>query len=136
MNELGVSCDWFAPRPGESAYMSKTLIPILLLSLFTFGGCDKQDSAPKAEPTEEKAPAAKEHATENAAAGIKPGSHEDWCGEHQVPESLCTRCNPSLIAAFKATGDWCPEHDLPESQCLICNPDLKIVRPPPAEAKQ
>ena len=69
----------------------------------------------------------------HAAAGVTPGSHEDWCAEHQVPESQCTKCNPSLIAAFKATGDWCEEHGLPESQCLACNPDLKIVRPPRAE---
>jgi hypothetical protein len=47
-----------------------------------------------------------------------------------VPESSCTRCDPSLIAAFKATNDWCAEHGLPESQCLRCNPDLTIVRPP------
>lgn len=70
----------------------------------------------------------------HAAAGVKPGSHEDWCGEHLVPESQCTRCNPDLVAAFKATGDWCEEHGMPESQCLACNPELKIVRPPPGNA--
>ena len=68
--------------------------------------------------------------SEHAAEGVVPGSYEDWCGEHQVAESQCTRCNPALIAAFKATGDWCAEHGLPESQCLACNPDLKIERPP------
>jgi hypothetical protein len=47
-----------------------------------------------------------------------------------VAESVCTRCDPSLIAAFKATNDWCAEHGLPESQCLLCHPDLKIERPP------
>lgn len=46
------------------------------------------------------------------------------CAEHGVPEALCTRCNPSLIAAFKANGDWCAEHGLPESQCMICHPEL------------
>jgi hypothetical protein len=46
---------------------------------------------------------------------------------------MCTRCNPTLIAAFKATDDWCDEHGLPESQCLACNPDLKIVRPAKTE---
>jgi hypothetical protein len=71
----------------------------------------------------------------HAATGVKPGSHADWCGEHEVPESLCTRCNPALIGAFKASNDWCAEHGLPESQCKICNPELKIVRPPPGEAK-
>ena len=50
-----------------------------------------------------------------------------WCAEHNVPESACTRCNPSLVAAFKAKGDWCGEHGLPESQCLPCNPGLKAV---------
>jgi hypothetical protein len=58
-----------------------------------------------------------------------PGSHEDWCGEHGVPESQCTKCNPDLIAAFKATNDWCEEHGLPESQCTKCNPSLVIARP-------
>ena len=71
---------------------------------------------------------------DHAEAGVVAGSYEDWCGEHQVPESQCTRCNPELIAAFRATGDWCEEHGLPESQCLTCNPDLKIERPPKPEA--
>ncbi len=66
----------------------------------------------------------------HAPASVVPGSYEDWCGEHQVAESLCSRCNPGLIPAFKASNDWCAEHGLPESQCLACNPDLKIVRPP------
>ena len=66
---------------------------------------------------------------DHAPPGVVPGSHEDWCAEHEVPESLCTRCSPALVPAFQATGDWCPEHGLPESQCRICNPDLRIVRP-------
>lgn len=76
------------------------------------------------------------HQPEHAPSSVSPGSHEDWCQEHQVPESLCTRCNPSLVAAFKATGDWCAEHGLPESQCRICNTDLKIDRPPRAGGNQ
>ncbi len=67
---------------------------------------------------------------QHGQAGAVPGSYEDWCGEHAVPESKCTRCDASLVAAFKATNDWCAEHGLPESQCLKCNPDLKIERPP------
>lgn len=70
----------------------------------------------------------------HAPADVVPGSHADWCGEHAVPESLCTRCNPSLIPAFQATGDWCAEHGLPESQCLACNPGLRIERPAPEES--
>lgn len=52
-------------------------------------------------------------------------SEGEICAEHGVPESVCTRCDPSLIPAFKAKGDWCGEHGLPESQCTICNPNLK-----------
>jgi uncharacterized lipoprotein NlpE involved in copper resistance len=106
---------------------------IILLSALTIlilGGCDNKEEPKQPPETTAKAEPAPVH----AAPGVKPGSYEDWCGEHQVPESLCSRCNPSLIAAFKATGDWCAEHELPESQCLICNPDLKIERPPKPEA--
>jgi hypothetical protein len=88
-------------------------------------------SNPEPSPTPSSGAAkAASSAPAHAAAGVKPGSHEDWCGEHAVPESQCTRCNPKLIPAFKAANDWCVEHDLPESQCTKCNPDLKIVRPP------
>lgn len=71
----------------------------------------------------------------HAKAGFVPGSYEDWCGGHGVPESQCTRCNSSLIPAFQAVGDWCAEHGLPESQCLACNPDLVIERPARSEGQ-
>ncbi len=99
----------------------------LTASLLVAMGCKNEPSAPTASPA---APTA---TGKHAAPSATPGSHEDWCAEHQVAESQCTRCNPTLIAAFKATGDWCNEHGLPESQCLKCNPDLKILRPPKAE---
>jgi len=66
----------------------------------------------------------------HGAKGAKPGSYEDWCAEHGVPESQDTRCDKSLIPAFKAVGDWDEKHGLPKSQCKKCNPKLKIVRPP------
>lgn len=44
--------------------------------------------------------------------------------EHGVQKSLCTRCNPKLAAVFKAKNDWCAEHERPESQCVICHPEL------------
>lgn len=69
------------------------------------------------------------------SAGIVPGSYEDWCDEHQVPETQCTRCDPTLIPAFQTANDWCPEHGLPMSQCTIHNPNLKIVRPPKPEVE-
>ena len=94
-----------------------SLRPLLVVALVACGG-----GAPESpEPT----PAAA-----HASAEAVPGSHADWCGEHAVPESQCTRCDAALIPAFKATGDWCPEHGLPESQCHACNPGLVIERPP------
>jgi hypothetical protein len=98
----------------------------LAIALLCSSACSKTEPA-KTEPAKTE-PAATGH----APVGVTPGSHEDWCAEHAVPESQCTRCNPDLVPAFKATGDWCAEHGLPESQCLACNPDLTIVRPPPA----
>jgi hypothetical protein len=112
---------------------------MLLAVSLAVGACSKEkDAAPKAAPalpSGGQAEAERDHHDQapgerHAAASVKPGSHEDWCGEHAVPESQCTRCNPDLIPAFKATGDWCAEHGLPTSQCLKHNPDLKIVRPP------
>lgn len=49
----------------------------------------------------------------------------DWCIEHGVPESACTRCNSKLIADFKAKSDWCDQHSLPRSQCVTCDPAVK-----------
>lgn len=98
---------------------------ILAIGLAACGG-SAESEPPSAPEASAETPAAVEHAPE----GVEPGSHADWCGEHGVPESQCTRCHPELIPAFKATGDWCSEHGLPESQCTACDPELEIVRPP------
>lgn len=102
-------------------------ILFLSLALGTIGACSKEAPSKAPPAAEEKKESA---ATGHAPTGVKPGSHEDWCSEHEVPESQCTRCNSDLIPAFKATKDWCPEHGLPESQCKICNPEIVIKRPP------
>ncbi len=49
---------------------------------------------------------------------------DDTRCEHGVKKELCARCTPALAAAFKAKNDWCAEHERPESQCLLCHPDL------------
>ena len=101
----------------------KTIITTAFLALcFVLGACSK--SADKDKPA-----ATKTESSGHAAKDVVPGSHEDWCGEHEVPESQCTLCNPKLAAAFKATGDWCEEHGLPKSHDRKHNPDLKIERP-------
>jgi thiol-disulfide isomerase/thioredoxin len=44
--------------------------------------------------------------------------------DHRVPEQVCTRHHPELVAKYQRAGDWCKEHGVPESQCLECHPDL------------
>ena len=120
--------------------MSHSLVRFAILATFhslliTASACQKQTASQQPAPpqTEPKAAGAGTEPAESScghARGAKPGSHEDWCSAHKVPESLCTRCNGSLVPAFKATGDWCSEHGLPRSQCLACDPKIRIVRPP------
>lgn len=79
-------------------------------------GCDSKAEPPaKAPPVGEKP----------QAPLIQKKEVADWCGEHGVPESVCTRCNASLVADFKKKGDWCAKHDLPDSQCFKCHPELE-----------
>ncbi len=74
----------------------------------------------------------------SAALFIKPGLTESVkgnytgapCEPHMVPDSLCTRCHPDLIALFREKFDWCSEHKLPESQCYLCNPELAKTKSP------
>lgn len=91
--------------------------------LFLVAGCDKSGSNQTPDTTATSSQVQQEG--EGKAPLIRKNEAADWCREHGVPESVCTRCNPALIADFKKKGDWCKEHDLPESQCLICHPDLK-----------
>jgi cobalt-zinc-cadmium efflux system membrane fusion protein len=87
--------------------VSALLVPAVLC----LTACDKKQPAAETKPTNTQT---------TAAADVS-----DWCAEHEIPESICTKCNKSLIADFKKKGDWCKEHDLPESHCAICNPELK-----------
>lgn len=84
-------------------------ISAVLAGAILLVGCDKKPETTAQSPS---------------ATGQQVAS-ADWCAEHGVPESVCTRCDPKLIAEFKKKGDWCKEHNLPESQCIECNPELK-----------
>jgi len=118
-------------------------ITVLLLAI-TGGGCSNEEpAAAQAEPAVIESVAA-DTAPHGTFPEIPPGAaicqehrvpaivcpfcntefvaNAGQCRGHGVPEGLCTRCHPILIAAFKAEGDWCEEHGLPESQCLVCNP--------------
>ena len=105
--------------------------------MLVVAGCGANGTKSETEPTgtASTGEAASPPASQGHAAGIVPGSYEDWCVEHGVQETQCTRCDPSLIPAFQAANDWDPEHGLPMSQCTIHNPNLKIARPPKPEVK-
>ena len=60
-------------------------------------------------------------------------SMEDWCPEHGTKESTCTLCHPEILTTGVA-GDWCPEHGLPESSCTLCHPEIAVRgQAPPSE---
>jgi len=63
-----------------------------------------------------------------------PTVDADGRGPHGLPTAVCPKCNPALVAVFKAKGDWCEEHGLPESFCPKCNPDAQapVVEAGPA----
>jgi len=86
----------------------------VILAFFALGGCRGESASTGPAPSP----------LEKAIPGSLPAG-APWCDEHGVPESYCTRCDPSLIPKFKQAGDWCGGHNLPESQCLVCNPQLK-----------
>lgn len=53
---------------------------------------------------------------------------DDWCGEHNVPESVCVECDSDLLPR-PAFRDWCRLHGVPE--CTLCNPELAQLPAPP-----
>lgn len=82
------------------------LLPVIAVGAI---GCDEEG--------------AHETASSLAAGTARPQAEPgDWCAEHGVPESMCSKCNPSLIPGFQQAGDWCAEHGFPESVCPRCNP--------------
>lgn len=92
---------------------------LALALTLTFGGC------PDSGPTTTQPPPATGAPPVSATPLVPTRQVADWCAEHVVPESICTRCNESLVAGFKAKGDWCQQHGLPDSQCVTCHPELE-----------
>lgn len=115
--------------------MKANLLLVMLAVLVVAPGCGSRGSRSQTTRSEAAGPATPPTGEGHAAAGVVPGSHEDWCDEHGVPETQCTRCDPSLIPAFQASNDWDAEHGLPMSQCTIHDPNLEIVRPPKREGQ-
>lgn len=99
----------------------------LMLALFTAGACNRH-------PAENTAQQSVSAQTYKGGPAAHPG---DWCTEHGVPDSECTRCNAALIPQFQARHDWCDEHGMPDSQCPLCHPELArqgVVPPRPHAA--
>ena len=103
--------------------ITRALARVCVLLVFTGGlaaGCKnsgEHEHAAQATTTHTEVPAGNAASTAARVADLS-----DWCGEHGLPESMCTKCHPELIAKFKAAGDWCDEHGFPESVCPQCNP--------------
>jgi len=95
------------------------VLSIVLLSAGLLAGCPDNKGQVPAAPAPSAAPAAPQTPL------VPKVQVADWCGEHSIPESICTRCNAALAADFQKKGDWCKEHGLPESHCVPCHPDLK-----------
>lgn len=95
----------------------------LLLLASLAGACPERGGpgrAPAPAPQAEGAAATPSEAPASAPAAAQAAA---MCGEHGLPEALCTKCNPALAAVFKARGDWCAAHDVPESLCPVCSPN-------------
>ncbi len=93
-----------------------------VLFLIASIGCDAPERTRERAATEQQAPAVPTRPAEADPA--------DWCAGHALPESMCTKCNPELVAKFKEAGDWCAAHGFPESVCPQCHPMT-----PPQEAR-
>src|SRR5213594_2796022 len=92
--------------------MRAWLAAIMVLALIC-PACREQSPA-------SKVPSAQSAAGSAAAPAPVPAGGRGLGG---VLEAVCTKCNPALIAVFKAKGDWCEEHGFPESFCPICHPE-------------
>ena len=99
--------------------MSPRVLSVLLVLIpFAITSCGGEANRPVQSTTTPE--------QKNPAAPLVPKVEiHDWCKEHGVPESICTRCNESLVAGFKQKGDWCDQHGLPDSQCFVCHPELE-----------
>ncbi len=98
---------------------------VTTLALAVSGGCDEKGEQGSRSGSKTPAMPVTLSAIGPDASAIPVDMSEGWCGGHGVPESVCTRCDTSLIPQFKSANDWCGEHDLPETQCILCNPEVQ-----------
>ena len=95
---------------------------VTTLALAVLGGCNEKDEQENRRGNKPPSKSVTASAIGPSASAVPVDMSKGWCAEHGVPESVCTRCNSSLVPKFKEGHDWCAEHGLPESQCTNCNP--------------
>jgi membrane fusion protein, heavy metal efflux system len=93
-----------------------------LAALVSGEGCTRGASPTGETPRGPAAPVKATEADPDQAASAAANA-EPWCSEHAVPEAMCTKCRPQLIARFIQAGDYCREHGYPESVCPYCHPE-------------
>ena len=59
--------------------------------------------------------------------GGTPTANDDWCSEHNVPESRCVECRPELMP--RRSVPWCPKHGV--HQCPFEHPEVAQLPVPP-----
>ncbi|UCC30994.1 MAG: efflux RND transporter periplasmic adaptor subunit [Phycisphaerales bacterium] len=96
-----------------------------LMVLLSLVGCKKEEHSGSGAKATGVAGIDSGRSVGPASSPVEPTLDEGWCNGHGVPESVCTRCNASLVSRFKQAGDWCAEHGLPESQCTICDSEVE-----------
>lgn len=60
----------------------------------------------------------------SSLAGEGAAGKDDWCNEHNVPESACVECNPELLPRPESFG-WCRTHGVHD--CPLCHPEVAQV---------
>ena len=110
----------------KSATMRLCLVwTLALCAAVSFLGCDSESS-------DGEQGASKEAEQQEQALATRPENADpsDWCKEHSLPESMCTKCHPELTERYTKAGDFCAGHGCPESVCPKCHP----MDPPAATA--
>src|SRR5438067_609117 len=64
----------------------------------------------------------------SALIGKELAETDDWCKEHNVPESQDIECHPELLPPVKDYG-WCKEHGV--AQCPLHHPDVAQLKTVP-----
>lgn len=101
--------------------MRAWLVAVITILVLAFLACREQTPGTNVSKMSGAAPATAPMPT--GARELGGDAEGAFCKEHGVLEAVCTKCNPALIAVFKAKGDWCEEHGFPESFCPICHPE-------------